>query len=141
MGRKRGGASNNSDKQAAVWIPKRPKVTHNEPLSHLSAIMQYTGKFKMGEVKFTILADGTSTGAWKVQTVINEEPMCEGEGDSRDKAIEEASISTLALLDPSGKSLDANVHHPDPSQLTKLQRAVEEAGNLLRQKKQQQHRK
>ena len=111
---------------------QKPKVSYHEPLSHLNALLQYASNFKLGQIKFTILQDGTHTGQWRLQAVIGEDAMSEGEGDTRDKAIEVASIMTLALFDPNGKSLAANISHPDSSQLTKLARDVETAAETLR---------
>lgn len=108
-----------------MWIPKKPKVSRDEPLSHLSALMQYVYKFKLGQVAFQLLEQPPASQQWAVRAVIGEDKMGFGEGSTRDDAMNKASLVTLHLFDPLGKSLSANVTHPDEKELTKLASAIE----------------
>eukprot|EP00617_Octactis_speculum_P006215 CAMPEP_0185773968 /NCGR_PEP_ID=MMETSP1174-20130828/76125_1 /TAXON_ID=35687 /ORGANISM="Dictyocha speculum, Strain CCMP1381" /LENGTH=278 /DNA_ID=CAMNT_0028460919 /DNA_START=26 /DNA_END=858 /DNA_ORIENTATION=- len=124
--KKRGGLP----QEIPLWIPKRPKVVANGPLTHLNALMQYINKFKLGQCAFKQVKKGTGMqpplNTWVMRAVIGEgDEMGQGTGESREDAIEKAALVTLHLFDPNGKSLAANISHPDPGQLTKLARDIE----------------
>ena len=102
----------------------------DEPLSHLNALMQYISKMKLGQTAFKILQEPgqgqNGNNKWFVRAVIGDcDEMGFGEGETREAAMEKAAIVTLHLFDPIGKSLAANINHPDPGQLSKLARDIE----------------
>mmetsp|Transcript_52815 Transcript_52815/g.120384 ORF Transcript_52815/g.120384 Transcript_52815/m.120384 type:complete len:253 (-) Transcript_52815:111-869(-) len=125
MGRKKHGRADDTQ----MWIPKKPKIGGDVPLSHLAALMQYTWRMKLGQTGFKMLEQpppqGTST-KWVVRAVIGEDEMGYGEGPTRDAAMNKAALVCLHLFDPVGKSLAANLGHPDPAAVAKLAKEIEE---------------
>jgi hypothetical protein len=143
--KKKGGAQVgiDDDDEADLWTPKKPKLRHqlkqdgmNVPsLTHLNALQQYVGKFKLGDAKFRVLEQPTATSIpgrsygkqWRVQVVVGLDSWAFGEGLSRDAAVERASILTLNLFDPNATSIVAAVYHPNPRELQRLGWDIEHA--------------
>mmetsp|Transcript_32256 Transcript_32256/g.64281 ORF Transcript_32256/g.64281 Transcript_32256/m.64281 type:complete len:363 (+) Transcript_32256:399-1487(+) len=90
--------------------------------------MQYLGKMKLGQPSFRILQQPTAqshTTKWVVRAQLGDDQMGYGEGESKDEAMDKAALVTLHLFDPVGKSLAANILHPDPAQLVQLAKDIE----------------
>ena len=82
-------------------------------------------KFKLGQTAFKMLEQPPASQKWVLRAVIGEDEMGYGEGSTREEAMDKASIVTLHLFDPVGKSLAANIVHPDAGQIAKLARDIE----------------
>jgi len=75
------------DEEESLWTPKKPKLKHQlkherpenaAPLTHLNALQQYVGNFKLGDAKFRVLDQPSATRLpgrsygklWRVQVLL-----------------------------------------------------------------------
>jgi hypothetical protein len=123
MGRKR---NQEEESKIPIWVPKRPKMGRDDPMTPLNALMQYSSKFKLGQIKYQILHEPSKTdNKWIMRTVVGEDEMGFGEGPTKDAAMEKGALVTLHLFDPTGKSVCGNIVHHDVIELNKLQNLIE----------------
>lgn len=124
MGRKR---AQDVESSIPIWIPKKPKTGRDDPMTPLNALMQYSSKFKLGQIKYQIIKQppNPENNKWTMRALIGEDEMGFGEGDTREAAMQKGALVTLHLFDPTGKSVCSNIIHYDSSQLDKLEKMIE----------------
>ena len=92
-------------------------------LSCAGALYEYCARMKLGRVGYRML----SRDPWLVSCVLTERDMCQGKGATRAAALEKAARGTLVLLDPTARSILANLPCRDEAMLEKLRKEVERA--------------
>ena len=120
MGKKK---RRNQETALPIFFAKKRKITEEMNLTALVALHKYCSKFKIGTPGFrqrtahpfsvVVVLDGTEFGSAKHA--------------DKDAAMEKASLLTLNLLDPEGKSIIANIPHTNEGELKALQLKIANA--------------
>jgi len=112
--RKSGKAS--GEPEIPVFFIKKQKLNQETRLTALVALHRYCGRFKLGPPGFR----EKSTSPYTMTTVMNGAELGTAQHGDREAAIEKAALITLHLLDPEGKSIVANISHPNEAELKAL---------------------
>lgn len=125
MGRKK----RKSDQPSVpIFHIKKQKLAAETRLTAVVALHKYAQKFKLGQPGYREkvrccgvgVTCSQTTVPFTISVVINGSELGTAQHGEREAAIEKASLVTLHLLDPDGKSIVANITHSNEAELKAL---------------------
>ncbi|KAJ8613373.1 hypothetical protein CTAYLR_002293 [Chrysophaeum taylorii] len=99
-----------------VFHIKKQRLNQETNLTALVALHKYAHKFKLGAPGFR----EKGSNPFVITVVLNGSELGTAQHGEKEAAMEKACLITLHLLDPDGKSIVANIHHPNEAELKKL---------------------
>ena len=107
-----------------IFHAKKAKILMQDAdLTALAALHKYCAKFKLGQVGYR----QKRAEPYVITCVMDGQELGTAQHADKDTAMEKASLLTLHLLDPEGKSVCANLNHPDENELKRLAQHIANA--------------
>ena len=102
--------------QIPLFYAKKRKLNEATQLTALVALHKYCAKFKLGQVGYR----QKRAEPYVITCVMDGQELGTAQHADKDTAMEKASLLTLHVRDPEGKSVRANLNHPDENELKRL---------------------
>mmetsp|Transcript_19703 Transcript_19703/g.58617 ORF Transcript_19703/g.58617 Transcript_19703/m.58617 type:complete len:238 (-) Transcript_19703:150-863(-) len=117
----------------AIFFCSKKKINDDSALTAVVALHRYCARFKLGTPGYREYGSAEHGSASSVSVVMDGREYGAARHADRGAAMERASLLTLNLLDPEGKSIAANVPWHNDAELKSLTLKITNATNVAQQ--------